>query len=139
MDGGADVSETSCTPFRIEPDAAPVRLIVRRSKPTPGSQLALFAKYSYHAFITDRDGEPLELEADSTQPCRDQECHPRSQVRRWSQPSPLDPQPDTAPSLSTGPGKATSVASWPDCALCRSLPDRPVVSDPHQTTKRLSP
>ena len=33
-------------------------------KPTPGSQLALFANYSYHAFITDREGDPLELEAD---------------------------------------------------------------------------
>ena len=43
---------------------APVRLIVRRVKPPPGSQLALFAKYSYHGFITDRDGETLELEAD---------------------------------------------------------------------------
>ena len=42
----------------------PVRLIVRRVKPTPGSQLALFATYSYHGFITDRDGEMLELEAD---------------------------------------------------------------------------
>ena len=53
-----------CTPFQSEPDAAPVRLIVRRVKPTPGSQLALFASYSYHGFITDRDGEMLELEAD---------------------------------------------------------------------------
>ena len=44
--------------------AGTVRLIVRRVKPTPGSQLALFAKYSYHGFITDRDGELLELEAD---------------------------------------------------------------------------
>ena len=50
--------------FQSEPDAAPVRLIVRRVKPTPGSQLALFATYSYHGFITDRDGETLELEAD---------------------------------------------------------------------------
>ena len=41
-----------------------MRLIVRRVKPTPGSQLALFASYSYHGFITDRDGETLELEAD---------------------------------------------------------------------------
>ena len=41
-----------------------MRLIVRRVKPTPGSQLALFASYSYHGFITDRDGEMLELEAD---------------------------------------------------------------------------
>ena len=64
MDGAADVAETTCTPFQAEADAAPVRLIVRRVKPTPGSQLALFAKYSYHGFITDRDGELLELEAD---------------------------------------------------------------------------
>ena len=64
MDGAADVAETTYTPFQSEPDAAPVRLIVRRVRPTPGSQLALFATYSYHGFITDRDGETLELEAD---------------------------------------------------------------------------
>ena len=64
MDGAADVAETTYIPFQSEPDAAPVRLIVRRVKPTPGSQLALFATYSYHGFITDRDGEMLELEAD---------------------------------------------------------------------------
>ena len=64
MDGAADVAETTYTPFQSEPDAAPVRLIVRRVKPTPGSQLALFATYRYHRFITDRDGATLELEAD---------------------------------------------------------------------------
>ena len=64
MDGAADVAETTYTPFQTKPDAAAVRLIVRRVKPTPGSRLALFARYSYHAFITDRDGETLELEAD---------------------------------------------------------------------------
>ena len=64
MDGAADVAQTTYTPFRTEPGAAPVRLIVRRVKPTPGSQLALFAAYRYHGFITDRDGEMLELEAD---------------------------------------------------------------------------
>ena len=64
MDGAADVSETEYTPFQHEPAAVPVRLIVRRVKPTPGSQLALFANYSYHAFITDRDGNTLDLEAD---------------------------------------------------------------------------
>ena len=64
MDGAADVAETTYTPFQTKPDAAPVRLIVRRVKPTPSSQLALFARYSYHGFITDRDGETLELEAD---------------------------------------------------------------------------
>ena len=64
MDGAADVAETTYTPFQAAADAAPVRLIVRRVRPTPGSQLALFATYSYHGFITDRDGDTLELEAD---------------------------------------------------------------------------
>ena len=54
--GAAAVAETTYTPFRTEPDAAPVRLIVRRVQPTPGSQLALFATYSYHGCITDREG-----------------------------------------------------------------------------------
>ena len=61
MEGAADVAETAYTPFQSEPDAKPVRLIVRRVRPTPGSQLALFASYSYHAFITDRDRDVLEL------------------------------------------------------------------------------
>ena len=64
MEGGADVAEAEYIPFASEPDAAPVRLIVRRVRPTPGSQLALFTNYSYHAFITDREGDTLELEAD---------------------------------------------------------------------------
>ena len=64
IDGGADVAETIYTPFRSEKDAVPVRLIVRRVRPTPGSQLALFTTYDFHAFITDREGATLELEAD---------------------------------------------------------------------------
>ncbi len=64
MEGAADAAETTYTPFQHEPDAVPVRLIVRRVKPTPSSQLALFTTYSYHAFITDRDGDTLDLEAD---------------------------------------------------------------------------
>ena len=64
MEGAADVAEITYTPFASEPDAAPVRLIVRRVWPTPGSQLALFANYSYHAMITDRQGDTLQLEAD---------------------------------------------------------------------------
>ena len=64
LDGAADVAETTYTPFQTGPDAAPVWLIIRRVKPTPGSQLALFTNYSYHGFITDQDGETLELEAD---------------------------------------------------------------------------
>ncbi len=64
IDGGADVAETVHTPFKGEKDAVPVRLIVRRVRPTPGSQLSFFTTYDLHAFITDRAGDTLELEAD---------------------------------------------------------------------------
>lgn len=64
VEGGADVAETTYTPFAHRKDAAPVRLIVRRTRPSPGSQLALLTNYQYHAFITDRDGTTLELDAD---------------------------------------------------------------------------
>ena len=64
IEDGADVAETTYTPFASEPNALPVRLIVRRVKPTPGSQLALLTLYDYHAFITDRSGDTLSLEAD---------------------------------------------------------------------------
>ena len=63
--GGADVAETTYTPFAADhADAVPVRLIVRRVRPIPGSQLALFTDYAHHPFITDHDGDMLELEAD---------------------------------------------------------------------------
>ena len=93
MDGAADVAETSYTPFQSEPDAAPVGLIVCRVQPTPGSQLALFASYSYHGCITDREGQTLDLEADHRRPRRDQERHPRPQVRRGAQPPAIGPLP----------------------------------------------
>ncbi|MGH7686792.1 MAG: IS1380 family transposase [Steroidobacteraceae bacterium] len=63
LDGAADVAETSYTPFGTR--GKPVRLVVRRVKPTPGSQLEFAGfHYTYHALITDRDGAMLELEAD---------------------------------------------------------------------------
>ena len=64
MDGAADVAETTYTPFQGEPGAAPVRLIVRRVKRRPVPNWPSSPTYSYHGFITDRDGEMLELEAD---------------------------------------------------------------------------
>jgi hypothetical protein len=65
LDGGADVAETTYTPFAGRRGAREARLIVRRVRPTPGSQLALDGVLvTYHPFITDRDGEMLELEAD---------------------------------------------------------------------------
>ena len=59
---GAAVAECTYSPFDAK--GRPCRLIVRRVRPTPGSQLALFAEFSYHAFITDRTGPMLDLEAD---------------------------------------------------------------------------
>jgi Transposase DDE domain group 1 len=62
LEDGADVAETSYRPFGKK--GTLTRLIVRRVRPTPGSQLALFCDYDYHPFITDRVGSTLELEAD---------------------------------------------------------------------------
>jgi hypothetical protein len=63
LDDGADVAETTYTAFsgRHKMD---VRLIVRRVRPTPGSQLALDVVFDYHPFVTNRDGTTLTLEAD---------------------------------------------------------------------------
>ena len=76
-------------PSRMSPTPAPVRLIVRRVKPTPGSQLALFVTYSYHGFITDREGKNPGTGGRPSPPRRDRERHSRPQVRRRTQPSPL--------------------------------------------------
>jgi Transposase DDE domain group 1 len=61
---GADVAEVGYTCFAHSRDAITVRLVVRRVRPTPGSQLALFTDWDYHAMVTDRAGDLLEVEAD---------------------------------------------------------------------------
>src|SRR3954469_16261348 len=62
---GADVAETAYTGFAGDKHhARTVRLVVRRVRPTPGSQLALFTSWDFHAFVTDRDGDVLDIEAD---------------------------------------------------------------------------
>jgi hypothetical protein len=64
LEDGADVAAVDWRAFRSRTDEGiPCRLIVRRTRPTPGTQLALLAQYSYHAFMTDRDGGPVELDA----------------------------------------------------------------------------
>lgn len=64
LDDGADVAAVDWVAFKSATNkGTPCRLVVRRTRPTPGSQLALIAEYSYHAFITDRDGDPVELDA----------------------------------------------------------------------------
>lgn len=64
IDGGADVAETEYTAFAGTRNKITCRLLVRRVRPTPGSQLALDVVFDYHAILTDRDGDLLELEAD---------------------------------------------------------------------------
>jgi hypothetical protein len=60
--GGAQVAEIEYQPFGT--NAKPCRLIVRRTTPTPGSQLALLTDYAYHALITNRQGATIHTEAD---------------------------------------------------------------------------
>ena len=61
----ADVAETTYVSFASRRRRTAYRLIVRRVMPTPGSQLALKGVgYTYHALITNRDGDMLDLEAD---------------------------------------------------------------------------
>ena len=69
LEGAAEVAEVPYLAFtrqrRGQLVGQPVRLIVRRVQPSPGSQLQLQGVlFTYHAFITDRDGNTLALEAD---------------------------------------------------------------------------
>jgi len=62
---GADIAEIPFTVFAGDKrHARQVRLVVRRVRPTPGSQLALFTTWDYHAFVTDRTLPLAEVEAD---------------------------------------------------------------------------
>ena len=62
LEGTAAVAEVDYAPFGRRQS---YRLIVRRVEPTPGSQMALRGlAYRYFAFITDREGATVELEAD---------------------------------------------------------------------------
>jgi hypothetical protein len=64
LEDGADVAAIDWQAFKSRTQKGiPCRLVVRRTRPTPGTQLALMAQYSYHAFITDRAGDPVELDA----------------------------------------------------------------------------
>jgi len=64
LDGGADVAETTYTAFAGTKHAVSCRLLVRRVRPTPGSQLAMDVVFAYHAILTDRPGPLLAVEAD---------------------------------------------------------------------------
>ncbi len=61
---GADVAEIAYQAFGKGKKGVTCRLVVRRTRPTPGSQLALLVDYAYHGFVTDRIGEKVFLDAD---------------------------------------------------------------------------
>lgn len=64
LDNGADVAETTYTAFAGTRDAIKLRLVVRRVRPTPGSQLALDVVHDYHPMVTNRADDLVDVEAD---------------------------------------------------------------------------
>ena len=89
MEGAADVAETDYTPFESKPDAATVRLIVRRVKPT--ARLPTGAVHQLQlSRLHHRPGRRYPgPRGRPSPPRRDRERHPRPQVRRGAQPPPL--------------------------------------------------
>ena len=110
MDRGADVAETTYTPFQGEPEAAPVRLIVRRVKPTPGSQLALFTSLQLSRLHHRPGRGSLGTGGRPSPPRRDRECHPRPQARRRPQSSP--PRAASPPTAPGWPSRCWPI-TWP--------------------------
>ena len=91
MDGAADVAEITYTPFQSEPDAAPVRLIVRRVKPTPSSPTGPLRHLQLSRLHHRPERGDPGTGGRPPPPRRDREYHPRPEVRRRTQPSPLGP------------------------------------------------
>ena len=108
---GADVAETSHTAFQGDKrHARTVRLIVRRIRPTPGSQLTRFTDYAYHAFVTDRAGPTLDLEADHRR------AQPAPGHRRDPAPHPSHPAAllsASSPPRQPGPRRGRQAAALP--------------------------
>ena len=86
MDGAADVAETTYTPFQTKPDAAPVRLIVRRGEADarfparPLRQIQLSRLHHRPRWGDAGTG------GRSSPPRRGRERHTRPQVRRRAEP-----------------------------------------------------
>ena len=76
---GADIAEIPFTVFAGDKRHARQ---VRRVRPTPGSQLALFTTWDYHAFVTDRTLPLAEVEADHRRARGRRAEHRRAQERR---------------------------------------------------------
>lgn len=88
---GAHVAEVSYYAFAGTADAIDGRLVVRRVRSTPGSQLALVEVFDHHAFITDRAGELLTVEAEHRDHVVVEQVIRRPQGRRRVGPPALQP------------------------------------------------
>ena len=91
MEGAADVAETTYVPFQSEPGAAPVRLIVRRVKPTPRFPVGPLRQIQLSRLHHRPGRGDPGTGGRSSPPRRDRECYPRPQVRRRTESSPLRP------------------------------------------------
>ena len=109
MDRGGRRGRDHLHSFQGEPEAAPVRLIVRRVKPTPGSQLALFTATAITASSPTGRGS-LGTGGRPSPPRRDRECHPRPQARR--RPQSLSPRAASPPTAPGWPSRCWPI-TWP--------------------------
>ena len=91
MDGAADVAETIYTPFDSQPDAAPVRLIVRRVRPTPRLPTGALHQLQLSRFHHGPRGRHPPTGSRPPPTRRGGERHPRPEVRRRTEPSALGP------------------------------------------------
>lgn len=117
--------------FTSAPDAVVISLIVRKVKPTSRTQLALFITYSYHAFITDRNGATLNLEADYR---RHAEIEWAIRDRKYGvglNPPMADPQDAPTPTLPGWPSRSSAIssASAPRQPVPRLFIPRPTSAD----------
>ena len=89
MDGAADVAEAEYTPFRSEPDAAPVRA----HRPAGEARARFPTGPIRHLQLSRLHHRPRRRHPGTggrpPPPRRDRECHPGPEVRRGAQPAPL--------------------------------------------------
>ena len=132
MEGAADVG--LYTPFESKPDAATVRLIVRRVKPTPGSQLALFTNYAITPSSPTGTEIPWTSRPTIAATPRSRTPSETSSTAWGSTTSPRDgilAMPDRRWTLPPWP------VLWPELSLAASVPNR--LADPRQADPTVSP
>ena len=89
MDGAADVRpSTIYAPFQtVNPRRTSAPHRPKGADPRPAPNWRSSRNYSYHGFITDREGDTLQLDSRPPPTRRGGERHPRPEVRRRTEPS----------------------------------------------------